>query len=160
MGKKESDLLHKQLGRWSHVYMHFYGSFVQICQYSFYFLFINNSILFLVLNFFLFFLFPIRYLERAVIPDWPWPASRMEEDHRHGWYLLLAHSYRHHPVGASCHPSSCPWTDWVISSRGSQSFNATETLSELPQPLTHSWPWGDWETEFSQWVYMMRLIRL
>lgn len=52
-----------------------------------------------------------RYLEWAVIPDRPWPASRMEEDHRHGRYLLLAHPYRHHPVGEARHPSSAPWSD-------------------------------------------------
>lgn len=54
-----------------------------------------------------------RYLEWTIIPDRPWPASRMEEDHRHGRYLLLAHSYRHHPVGEACHPPSTPWTDRV-----------------------------------------------
>lgn len=54
-----------------------------------------------------------RYLERAVIPDRPRPASRMEKDYRHGWYLLLAHSYRHHSVGTARHSSTTPWTDGV-----------------------------------------------
>lgn len=69
--------------------------------------------------------FSTRYLEWAVIPDRPWPASRMEEDHRHGWYLLLAHSYRHHPVGEACHPPCTPWTDRVPGPGWPHSLNTT-----------------------------------
>lgn len=106
----------------------------------------RNTGLSVLLSFFcsdITFFLPSRYLEWAVLPDWSWPASRMEEDHRHGRYLLLAHSYRHHPMGAAVQPPTSPWTNWEPSPGWSQGVTSTETLAGLPQPLTHSWPWGE-----------------
>lgn len=85
----------------------------------------------------------LRYLEWAVVPDRPRSSSRMEEDHRHGWDLLLAHSYRYHPVGEAGHPPSPPWTTGVVDPEWPHSNSTTQTVCGLPQPLTHSWPWGE-----------------
>lgn len=87
-----------------------------------------------------FFLHP-RYLEWAVIPEWSWPSSWMEENHRHGWYLLLAHTHRHHSVGEAQHRPYPPWTGRVTGLRWPHNFNP-HTHAGLSQPLTDPWPRG------------------
>lgn len=94
-----------------------------------------------------FFLHP-RYLEWAVIPEWSWPSSWMEENHRHGRYLLLAHTHRHYSVGEAQHLPYPPWTDRVTGLRRSHNFNPP-THAGLSQPLTDPWPRG--KLQKSRW---------
>ncbi len=70
-----------------------------------------------------------RYLGGAVISDRPWFASRMEDDDRHGWYLLLAHSNGHNTVGETRPmPFGANWTQPC----------QLQTLPGLPVTLAHS----------------------
>lgn len=58
----------------------------------------------------------------------------MEDDDRHGWYLLLAHSNGHHTVGETRPmPSGANWTQPC----------QPQTLPGLPVTLTHSRSWGN-----------------
>lgn len=82
---------------------------------------------------------PSRHLERAVVSDGPGPAAGMEEDHRHGRHLLLAHPHGHHAVGEA----GSPHRTHGPAGPGWRQLNSTQTLAGFAQLLTNTRPWGE-----------------
>lgn len=69
----------------------------------------------------------------------------MEDDDRHGWYLLLAHSNGYHTVGETRPmPSGANWPQPC----------QPQTLAGLPVPLAHPGAWGTHTPTHEIWSHV------